>query len=91
MAGTEDISPLLKPEMVLQAATEQAARALALYAKEAQELRDQLAQAQAQIEGRGSGSFASILKSARRSFIRRDSSSAAQNEVNSRPLFLHEV
>ena len=76
---------------MLQAATEQAARALALYAKEAQELRDHLAQAQAQLKGRGSSSFASILNSARRSFIWRDSSSAAQNEVNSRPLFLQEV
>ena len=90
MAGTEHISPLLKPE-VLQAATEQAARALALYAKEAQELRDQLAQAQAQVEDRGSGTFASILKSARRSFIRWDSSSAAQDEVNNPPRFLHDV
>ena len=63
-----------------QAATEQAARALALYAKEAQELRDQLAQAQAQ-NSRGSGTLATFLKSARRSFLKSDSSTAALEEV----------
>lgn len=66
---------------LLQAATEQAARALALYAKDAQELRDQLAQAQAQAESRRTGSFATILKSARRSFLRQNSSAAAPEEV----------
>ncbi len=69
---------------LLQAATEQAARALALYAKEAQELRDQLVQAQAR-NSRGSGTFAAILKSARGSFLRRGSSSAIPEEVRSPP------
>ena len=67
---------------LLQAATEQAARALALYAKEAQELRDQLVQAQTQ-NSRGSGTFATLLKSARGSFLRRGSSGAAPEEVRS--------
>jgi hypothetical protein len=76
---------------MIQAATEQAARALALYAREAQELRDQLAQAQAQLESRGSGTFASSLKSARRSLIRRDNSSAALDQVSDPTLPKHLV
>lgn len=65
----------------LQAATEQAARALALYAKEAQELSEQLAQAQS--KSRGSGAFATLLQSARRSFLRTDSSAAGSDQVRS--------
>ncbi|CAL5219504.1 g1346 [Coccomyxa viridis] len=66
-------------KLASQAATEQAARALALYAKEAQELRDQLVQAQAR-NSRGSGTFATIMKSTRGSFLRRGSSVAAPEE-----------
>ena len=64
----------------MQAATEQAARALALYANEAEELRERLAQAQ--MESKGSDMSASFFRSARRLLSRQDSSSASRKEVS---------
>ena len=63
----------------MQAATEQAARALALYAREAEELRERLAQAQ--MESKGSDMSAIFFKSARRLLSRQGSSGTTQKEV----------
>ena len=64
----------------MQAATEQAARALALYASEAEELRERLAQAQ--MDSKGSDMSANFLRSARRLLSRQDSSNASRKEVS---------
>ena len=66
----------------MQAATEQAARALALYANVAEELRERLAQAQ--MESKGSDVSVNLFRSARRLLTRQDSSSASRKMVSRR-------
>lgn len=57
----------------------QAARALALYASEAEELRERLAQAQ--MESKSSDMSVNFLRSARRLLTRQGSSGTSQKEV----------
>ena len=64
----------------MQAATEQAARALALYAKEAEEVRERLAQAE--MESKSSDMSVNLLRSARRLLSRQGSSGTSQKEVS---------